>query len=252
MTSQEQFDRQASHYNQQWNDWNRESLRWMLDHAGCQPTDEVLDVATGAGFTAAAFAPRVSRVVGLDVSSGMIAQARQRAPENVTFEQGPAEKMPFPEARFDIVTCRIAAHHFTSVPAFLAEAHRVLKPGGRLLIADTIVPDDAPELDEWQNRAELLRDPSHQRNLTPAEWRAHLATAGFEITALSDQGGPIGITLEDWLTKSGCQGETAAEVRRMFREATPEARAAFAIQELDGGDIGFSWRRIVICAQRLT
>lgn len=250
MTSQEQFNRQASHYDKQWNDWNRESLRWMLEHAGAGPQDRVLDVATGAGFTAEAFAPHVAAVVGLDVSEGMIAQARKRAPENVTFELGGAEKMPFPDASFDIVTCRIAAHHFVSVPDFLAESHRVLRPGGRLLVADTIVPDDEPELDAWQNRVELLRDPSHQRNLTPAEWRSLVTAAGFEVTASSHEGGPIGITMEDWFVKSGCTGAAADEVRRMFHEADARTRAAFAIEELPGGDVGFSWQRIVLAAVR--
>ena len=247
-TSQEQFNRQASHYDQQWADWNRESLRWMLDHAGCRETDRVLDVATGAGFTATGFAPHVASVVGLDVSEGMLAEARRRAPSNVTFEHGPAEKMPFADGVFDIVLCRIAAHHFVSVPAFLAEAHRVLNASGRLLIADTIVPDGEPALDAWQNRVELLRDPSHQRNLSPAEWRRLVEQAGFTITASSNEGGPIGITMEDWFKKSGCTGANADEVRRMFKQADAKTKAAFAIQDLEGGDVGFSWQRIVLAA----
>src|SRR5215470_7949201 len=111
-TAQEQFDRQASHYNEQWNAWSEDSLRWMLEHAGCQPSHDVLDVATGTGFTALAFAPFARDVTGIDISEGMLEHARAKAPANVTFRNGSAEDMPFGDAEFDIVTCRVAPHHF--------------------------------------------------------------------------------------------------------------------------------------------
>src|SRR5580693_4712522 len=99
-TSAEQFDQQAAHYNAQWNKWSEASLNWLLDHAGCRQEDRVLDVATGTGFTALAFAARVKEVIGLDVSEGMLTQARANAKteslNNVTFEKGAAESLPFP------------------------------------------------------------------------------------------------------------------------------------------------------------
>src|SRR6478672_3361744 len=90
MTSaKEQFDRQAAHYNTQWNTWSEALLRWLLEHADAQPSDNVLDVATGTGFTALAFAPHVQSVIGLDVSTGMLAEAQKRQQEqditNVTW-----------------------------------------------------------------------------------------------------------------------------------------------------------------------
>src|SRR5258707_2720861 len=186
-TSQEQFDRQAAHYNAQWNTWSEDSLRWLVDRAQCRPSHEVLDVATGTGFTALAFAPLVKHVTGVDVSAGMLEQARAHATgvANVTFEKGAAESLPFAEARFDLVTCRVAPHHFVSVPTFLAESYRVLRPGGRLLIADTAVPDAAPEIDQWQNQVELLRDPSHVRNYSPSEWSSFAEAAGFAVEEIA-------------------------------------------------------------------
>ena len=125
-TSAEQFDQQAAHYNSQWNKWSEASLNWLLDHSEAGAEDRVLDVATGTGFTALAFAARVKEVIGLDVSEGMLAQARANAQAealaNVTFQKGAAESLPFPDASFDKVTCRVAPHHFLSITQFCAES----------------------------------------------------------------------------------------------------------------------------------
>ena len=254
-SAREQFDAQAAHYDRQWNQWSEESLAWLRDHADARPTDRLLDVATGTGFTALAFAPLVASVVGLDVSPGMLAQAREQAERaqlgNVTFQEGAAEALPFPNSSFDIVTCRVAPHHFLSVPQFVGEVARVLVPGGRFLLADTSVPDNAPEVADWQNRVEMLRDPSHVRNYTPSEWRTFLENAGLRVQPL-EHAGTIPITLEDWLTKAGCVGETAEQVRDVFRTAPSDCVAAFQIASRPDGDIGFVWQRVVCpCRQSL-
>jgi len=255
-TSQEQFDKQATHYDGQWNAWTEESLRWIAEHGQFDSADRVLDVATGTGFTALAIAPLVASVTGLDVSSGMLNEALRRAAEagvgNVEFQQGSAESIPFPYGSFDAVTCRIAAHHFDSVPSFLAECSRVLRPGGRLLLADTTVPDGAPEIAEWQNRVELLRDPSHQRNYSPGEWTEFLQRAGFVVDALDFMGGFVPMTLNAWLQKAGCTGEAEQAVRAMFRADDAAIRETFAIEPQPDGDTRFRWLRVVIAAHRIT
>lgn len=253
VTAREQFDRQAEHYNAQWNSWSERSLAWMLERAGCRPSGDVLDVATGGGFTALAFAPRVRSVTALDVSPRMLDQARRRAAEqgltNLTFREGDAGALPFPDATFDIVTCRIAAHHFPEVALFAREAARVLRPRGRLVLVDTCVPDGEPEADAWQNGVEALRDPSHVRNHTPAEWRRCVEEAGLRLEALETDG-DVPIPLEDWLIKAGCSGERAEEVRRLFREAPEPARRAFAIESAAGGGITFVWQRVLLLAAK--
>jgi ubiquinone/menaquinone biosynthesis C-methylase UbiE len=254
-TSQEQFDRQAAQYNAEWNAWNGDSLAWLIERARCRPLHTVLDVATGTGFTAVAFAPLVAEVIGLDVSTGMLQEARERARSaglaNLTFETGAAESLPFPPDRFDIVVCRLAAHHFLSVPKFAAEAYRVLRPGGRLLISDTAEPDDAPEVDAWHNHLEVLRDPSHVRNYTPVEWRGFVTAAGFALEELDLVRESERIGMRSWIQKGGCSSETAAEVRRLILDPPPEVARTFSIAQMPDGDVSFQWVRVALSARKL-
>ena len=253
-TSQEQFDRQAAQYNAQWNAWNGESLAWLIEHAHCRPSHRWLDVATGTGFTAVAFAPLVAEVTGLDISAAMLREARGRARAaglaNLVFETGAAESLPFPPDGFDGVVCRVAAHHFLSVPKFVAEAYRVLRPGGRLLVADSAEPDSAPEVDVWHNQVEARRDGSHVRNYTAAEWRGFVTGAGFVLEELDQVRESVPITMRAWLRKGGCRGEAAAEVRRQFLEAPAEVARTFSITRIPDGDISFQWVWIALSARK--
>ena len=97
-----------------------------------KPSWQALDIATGAGHTAAAFAPHVARVIASDLTEEMLQEAAKLAAAkgfaNMETARADAEALPFEDARFDLVTCRIAAHHFPDVPTFVAEVWRVLKP----------------------------------------------------------------------------------------------------------------------------
>jgi ubiquinone/menaquinone biosynthesis C-methylase UbiE len=253
-TAQEQFDRQAAHYDTQWNSWSAHTLRWMVERAECAPADIVLDIATGTGFTALEFAGLVKSVTAVDVSSGMLDQARRRAEDmgvrNVDFAVAPAEKLPFGDESFDIVTCRIAAHHFLNVADFVAESARVLRPGGRFLLVDTTVPDDDSRASAWQNAVEAARDPSHVENLSPLSWRRLVDSAGLTVVEATDAGEGIDVPLDDWIAKAGCSPEQAAEVRRRFAEAPGRAREAFRIRTAPDGAIVFTWRRLLLKAIR--
>ena len=252
-SAKEQFDKQATEYNAQWNTWSEETLTALLAAAQPKPADAVLDVATGTGFTALAFAPRVQSVIGLDVSPGMLRQAEGYAAErgitNATFQEGTAELLPFADASFDLVTCRIAPHHFLSVPQFLSETARVLKPGGRFVLADTTVPDALPEAADWQNAVEAVRDPSHVKNYTPKEWRQMAEAAGLSVSECHTEGNGITIPLSDWITKAGCTPEQAADVRRAFAEAPESARAAYRIRTAADGETVFTWPRVLLRAE---
>ena len=122
-----------------------ESLARLVALVAPKPSWRVLDVATGAGHTALAFAPHVAKVTASDITDQMLAEAKKLAAErglgNVKTARAKAEDLPFPDMSFDLVTCRLAAHHFDKPRAFVAEAFRVLMPGGVLAIVDNISPD---------------------------------------------------------------------------------------------------------------
>ena len=125
-------------------------------------TELALDSGCGTGAFAFALAPRVGKVVGVDMNADYLEAARERAPENVRLVEGDATSLPFEYGRFDISGCLRVLHHVRRPELAISELARVTRPGGRILIADqlgSVDPLRSLELD----RFERLRDPSHQR-----------------------------------------------------------------------------------------
>ncbi|MCP4427556.1 MAG: methyltransferase domain-containing protein [Chloroflexi bacterium] len=157
------------------------SLARLVELTKPQPDWQMLDVATAAGHTAFIFAPHVAHVWATDITPEMLALAKERAIElgidNVTVETADAEALPYDDGRFDLVTCRIAPHHFGDIGLFVREAARVLKPGGLLAVVDNVVP--AGPAGDFVNAFDKLRDPSHGRCLNLDEWLTLFKTAGL-------------------------------------------------------------------------
>jgi SAM-dependent methyltransferase len=156
-----------------------------------------LDVATGGGHVA-----RRLREVGLEVVSCDPAPGMQ--PDVICH----AEHLPFADGAFDIVATRVAAHHFADVPAAVREMARVA--GDRVLVVDNLFLDEAAE------EADRVRDPSHVRNYTEAEWRELLEDAGLAVEDVRRLDKPIEV--EPWLERAGCTGAEAERVRELLGE----------------------------------
>jgi SAM-dependent methyltransferase len=159
------------------------SLKRLVELVEPQTSWEVLDIATGAGHTAFAFAPHVKRVTATDITPEMLAQAEllreQRNLENVVLETADAVDLPYRDDYFNLVTCRIAPHHFADIAQFVAESARVLLPGGILAVADNIVPPGVAG--DYVNGFEKLRDPSHERCLSLEDWLETFAASGLDV-----------------------------------------------------------------------
>ena len=165
----------------------------------CEPAEGVkaLDVATGGGHVARRLRELGAEVVTLDPSPGMQADVL-----------APAEHIPFDDGAFDVVVTRIAPHHFEDIRAAVAELERV---SNRLVvIEDTLYSNEAHE------QAEKLRDPTHVRSYTEDEWRELLTEAGLEVEQVEcfEKEHP----LDDWLARTGCEGEEAERVRELLAD----------------------------------
>jgi ubiquinone/menaquinone biosynthesis C-methylase UbiE len=230
-------------------------LARVVEYARPRPGDLALDIATGAGHTALALAPHVARVVAYDLTPEMLQEternARARGLGNVDTRQGVAEDLPFSDASFDIVTVRQAPHHFADIRRAVREMARVVRPEGRVVVVDSTSPED-DELDRQYNHIEKLRDPSHVRNYRSSEWRAMMKESGLRVETLVvdyylENGRPMDFAA--WTARMKTPPGAVAELRRLFRNASPQLRAALNI-EIAGDRIGFCVPQITIVAVR--
>jgi SAM-dependent methyltransferase len=202
----------------------------MLAAAGAQGGERVLDAGCGTGHTALAFAPHVAEVVGVDLTEAMLEQGRRLAAErgltNVSFREGDVERLPFPDASFDIVTSRYSAHHYPHPAVALSEFARVLRPGGSFLLVDVVSPDD-PTGDTFLNAIELLRDPSHVRDHSVAQWRVMLGAAGFANELLGEWA--LRLEFDSWVVRMNTPPLAVSQLQALIDGAPREVRAAMAI-----------------------
>ena len=162
-----------------------EDLPRLVEIARPQPDWLVLDVACGGGHTALRFALHVAQVIASDTAAQMLKAARtfilNQGIKNVAFNFADAESLPFKNGTFDLVTCRIAPHHFLQCYRFIEQSVRVLKPGGTLLVQDHVLPENK-RAGRYLEKFEKLRDPSHNRAFTQTQWVDMFRDTGLIVT----------------------------------------------------------------------
>jgi ubiquinone/menaquinone biosynthesis C-methylase UbiE len=224
-----------------------EDLELLAQEIAMVPDAAVLDLGCGAGHASFAVAPHAALVVAYDLTAEMLAivtrEAAARKLGNITTVQGMAEKLPFADAHFDFAITRTSAHHWHDVLAALREARRVLKPGGRMLMIDT-VGGDTPLLDTHLQAIEILRDPSHIRDYTTQEWLALFRDAGF--TASFRKQWPLPIEFAAWIERMRTTPERVAAIHAIWNTAPDEVRRYFEVQP----DGSFTLQKILIAAER--
>lgn len=245
--SQEQFGKTAAFYLTHRTHAQGKSLERMVELGQPSPDWRLLDIATGGGHVAYTFAPHVARVWATDITEEMLAQVRgeivKRNLNNVRVAYAKAEGLPFEDASFDCVTCRIAPHHFDSIPEFLAECHRALKPGGKLLLVDNVVV--AGPVGDYINAFERFRDPSHLRAWSMDEWAGAIRAVGFDVT--HQEIIPKKMMFEAWASRHD------ATMRAYIRALIAHCDAAVAAElqpKAEGSDLSFQLKEGLFVASR--
>jgi ubiquinone/menaquinone biosynthesis C-methylase UbiE len=214
--SRERFGKFAAGYVTSQTHASVNELELLATLAGAKPHWQMLDIATGGGHTSLYFASQVSQVIAVDLTEAMLEAARKyhasKRATNIAYTAADAENLPFPSGSFDLVTCRIAAHHFPDVAAFVKEGARVLRKEGRFVFQDQVVPDDVGA-GNYVNDFERKRDPSHHLAHDRQSWLKFFDMAG--LTVSSDQIIAKQHNFLNWAQMQNCGPETITELVEM-------------------------------------
>ncbi|HEX4119200.1 MAG TPA: class I SAM-dependent methyltransferase [Verrucomicrobiae bacterium] len=249
--AQTQFSRQSDRYGKNHILQNVDDVAEALQSIPFQPGATALDVATGAGHTGLFLALLGYDVTLADIAQPMLDKAVKAAAEKgltVKAALHAAEKLPYAAETFDLVTCRVAAHHFSSPEKFISETARVLRPGGHFLLIDGSVADGQPEAEEWLHEVEKLRDPSHHRFLTPGAWATLCQASGLRV--LVSKLNPFKQPDLNWYFETAATpDENRIKVLELVGRAPDSARSLFRLGEEDG-KIVWWWQRLTLIANK--
>jgi SAM-dependent methyltransferase len=204
--------------------------------AAAQPRaqDRWLEAACGPGLIARRLAPMVAAVEGYDLTPAMVEVARREAAAaglaNVGFEVGDATALPVPDDSFDGAVSRFSIHHIPLPVRLLTELRRVVRPGGRIVIADTLADAD-PEAAAWSQEIERLRDPTHWASLRLTELHVALQRAG--LTVEHERVLALDLDFDDWLARGGGDPADHALIQHALEHPPAQART-FVVSEAGG------------------
>jgi len=215
-----------------------------------QSTWRALDVATGGGHCALTLAPLVAHVIATDITAEMLeaasAVAQERAVGNIAFERAEAEALPYADAAFDLVTCRIAAHHFDDPGQAVREFARVTQRAGFVAVVDPIVPYERAVADEV-NTWDRTRDPSHVGCLTITGWSSLFCAAGLDVLHINTF--DVSLDFDDLMSRSSRDAATVEDLRQRLLHGSPGLRAFFK-PRLEGDRLTFTWSQVLIVGRK--
>ena len=216
-----------------------------------RPDARVLEVATGPGHVAMAFAKVAREVIGVDLTEAPLKIAQrmrdERGLKNLSFRIGDAEQLPFSDHEFDVVLCRFAVHHFENPATVIREMTRVCSIDGSVAIED-LTSSEHRERAEYYNRFERLRDTSHTRALPLSELLTTMASAGLEIQRFESSA--LKNPVDRWFKSAQTPPDREAEARAMIERDVVEDLSGARSSRIDG-ELFFTHRIAIVVARKL-
>ncbi|MCU0501539.1 MAG: histidine phosphatase family protein [Anaerolineae bacterium] len=225
-------------------------LRALVALAAPRPADKALDIGTGIGAVAFAFAPHVAHVTAIDISPAMLERAEQSrqglAAVNMAIRWADAITLPHWEATFDLVTCRDLCPYVRDTAALFAQSRRVLKVGGRLVL-DELIGSENPVKRATHQAIETQRDPAFGKLYSESEIELRLKECGLRIerAEVYDRS----VDPEEWLTQAAANKDTRTAVTKMMQESIDGDATGLRIQRGKNGEITFTQRRLRLLAR---
>ncbi|MCC7448336.1 MAG: class I SAM-dependent methyltransferase [Anaerolineae bacterium] len=218
-----------------------------------EPLDgkRALDVATGGGHVALAMARKGAQVIASDLTVPMLQAARnyidaQGVP--MTYARVDGQRLPFADNSLDVVTCRLAPHHFPDIREFISECARVIRPGGVVGIVDHAGATNADD-SRYVNAYERLRDPSHVWEYNEREWQAFFAEVGLQ--AQHTEVARTRLNFNWWTQMQNNDAETVLRLRIMLRQA-PKSVAQWLEPDMpEGGEASFTRWQIILTGMKV-
>lgn len=215
----------------------------LADLVRRSPVSNALDLGCGAGHASFALARGgAGRIVAYDPAIQMLevvaAEAAARGHGQIETCSGPAERLSFADASFDMVVTRYSAHHWLDVHGAIAAVSRVLRPDGILVVIDVVAPEN-PLMDTALQTVEILRDASHVRNYRESEWRGLLECANFSEPLVHHWRLPM--QFDSWVARIGTSAARIEALKVVLDELPTEAREYFTVGQDHSFEIDAGW-----------
>ena len=184
---------------------------YLIKRVAAQGNEHALEVAAGTCICGRALAPFVKDITCLDLTEEMLAQGKKLAKEsqiqNISFQTGNAEHLPYEDETFDMVITRLSLHHFVNPEKMFREMQRVLKRGGKLVVWDMEATEES--LRAIDDKIETMRDPSHTRILSREEFEKMFED---DFTLQCEESTLVPVNLKSWMELTNTQADVQQNI----------------------------------------